>query len=64
MKKLWKQLVMLGALVGCMATAAWAGNVEVGIGPDSLGEGAQIQFAADGYYLMSQDDPNAENVEY
>ena len=24
MSKLWKRLVMLGALVGCMATAAWA----------------------------------------
>lgn len=64
MKKLWKRLVMLGALVGCMATAAWAGNVEVDIGPDSLGEGAQIQFATDGFYLISQDDPNAETIEY
>lgn len=65
MKKLWKRLVMLGALVGCMATAAWAGNVEVDIGPDSLGRGAQIQFAADGYHLMSYSSPNMENtIEY
>ena len=27
--KLLKHALILGALMGCMATAAWAGNVEV-----------------------------------
>ncbi len=46
MKKLWKRLVMLGALVGCMATAAWAGNVEV----DPLTDNIKTNYAAEGYY--------------
>ena len=29
MNKVLSRTLMLGALVGCMATAAWAGNVEV-----------------------------------
>lgn len=44
MKKLFSRTLILGALVGCMATAAWAGNVEVG--PD----GRDIQYEAEGYY--------------
>lgn len=47
MNKLWKRLVMLGALIGCMATAAWAGNVEV----DPLTDGIKTDYAAEGYYM-------------
>lgn len=49
MKKLWKRLVMLAALIGCMATAAWAGNVEVDIVDHN---GPQIVDEA-GYYVTS-----------
>ena len=45
MSKLWKRLIMLGALIGCMATAAWAGNVEV-----DLLSGVTTRYAAEGYY--------------
>lgn len=50
MNKLWKRLVMLGALIGCMATAAWAGNVEVSIVDHN---GGQVQYAEEGYYTTS-----------
>lgn len=36
MNKVLSRMLMLGALVGCLATAAWAGNVEV----DMVGDGA------------------------
>lgn len=58
MNKLWKRIVMLGALVGCMATAAWAGNVEVKINDDTVGS-AEIQYSAEGYYRTSYTDSNA-----
>lgn len=58
MNKLWKRIVMLGALVGCMATAAWAGNVEVKINDDTVGS-AEIQYSAEGYYRISYTDSNA-----
>lgn len=66
MKKLWKRLVMLGALVGCMATAAWAGNVNVDIyGVDiyhyvfGYGDYVSITGATDGYYHIRTTYPEA-----
>ena len=54
MCKLWKRLIMLGALIGCMATAAWAGNVEVDItNTKSSRGGPEVQYAADEYYMTS-----------
>ena len=35
MNKAWKRLLMLGMLIGCMATAAWAGNVEADVEDNS-----------------------------
>lgn len=62
MKKLWKRLVMLGALVGCMATAAWAGNVEVNLDP--LGGEVSIHGLADGFYVTSEKNPGVSYAEY
>ncbi len=54
MKKLWKRLVMLGALIGCMATAAWAGNVEIDIENTHIGKGEpEVQYTVDGYYITA-----------
>ena len=47
MNKLLKRTLMVGALAGCLATAAWAGNVEM----DMVGDGSILYpGAADGYY--------------
>ncbi len=63
MKKLWKRIVMLGALVGCMATAAWAGNVEVKI-TDPLHGVVSINKLADGFYLMTEENTGSSYTEY
>ena len=63
MKKLWKRIVMLGALVGCMATAAWAGNVEVKI-TDPLHGVVSINKLADGFYLMTEGNTGSSYTEY
>ena len=50
--KLLKHALILGALMGCMATAAWAGNVEVDwVGGNTSGT---ITDAADGFYMTHQ----------
>lgn len=59
MSKLWKRLIMLGTLIGCMATAAWAGNVEVSIVDHN---GGQVQYAEDSYYTTSIN--GSEEFEY
>lgn len=66
MNRLWKRLVMLGALIGCMATAAWAGNVNVDIyGVDiyhyvfGYGNYVSIIGATDGYYHIRTTYPEA-----
>lgn len=52
--KILKRALMLGALIGCMATAAWAGNVEIDITDTEFGRGApEVQYVADGYYVTS-----------
>ena len=55
MNKLLSRTLMLGALVGCMATAAWAGNVEVDpelFCPANMEEGfAAVNTKAENYYL-------------
>ena len=51
MNKLFKRTLMLGTLVVCLATAAWAGNVEV----DWVGGNidCDVNPAAEGYYQNS-----------
>lgn len=51
MNKLLKRALMLGTLVVCLATAAWAGNTEM----DWVGgnENVDITYAADGFYETS-----------
>ena len=54
MNKVLSRTLMLGALVGCMATAAWAGNVEVNpedFCPGTYEAGAQVETNAAGYYV-------------
>ncbi len=56
MKKLFSRTLILGALVGCMATAAWAGNVEVG--PGDMTENTKsvdVICAGEGYHLVSDE---------
>ena len=52
MNKLLKRFLMLGMLIGCMATAALAGNVET----DWLdgNTDSDVNIAAEGYYQTSQ----------
>lgn len=60
MNKILSRMLMLGALVGCMATAAWAGNVEV----DMVGDGAILYpGAADGYYETNSTSVNIDSGE-
>ena len=51
MRKLWKRLVMLGALIGCMATAAWAGNVSIDVTEGYVYP--LIEETVDGCYMTS-----------
>ena len=58
MNKLLKRTLMVGALAGCLATAAWAGNVEV----DTVGDGAILYpGAADGYYETNSTSVNIDS---
>ncbi len=50
MNKLLKRALMLGTLVVCLATVAWAGNVEVDWIDNT---GTNINLVADGYYQDS-----------
>ena len=54
MSKLWKRLIMLCTLIGCMATAAWAGNVEM----DWIGGNTYYELVhpADGFYMTTSND--------
>ena len=59
MNKLLKRALMVGALAGCLATAAWAGNVETNyFEADTTGTVAE---AADGYYITGQSTKYAES---
>ena len=53
MQKLWTRALMLGALLMCLATAAFAGNVEVQY-PYFNGDGFSVNQAADGFYLTKE----------
>ena len=58
MNKLLKRTLIVGALAGCLATAAWAGNVEV----DMVGDGAILYpGAADGYYETNSTSVNIDS---
>ena len=60
MNKLLKRTLIVGALAGCLATAAWAGNVEV----DMVGDGAILYpGAADGYYETNSTSVNIDSGE-
>ena len=60
MNKILSRMLMLGALAGCLATAAWAGNVEV----DMVGDGAILYpGAADGYYETNSTSVNIDSGE-
>ena len=56
MNKLLKRALMLGTLVVCLATAAWAGNVEMDCLDGNMD--CDVAFAAEGYYMASQEYSN------
>ena len=51
MNKLLKRALMLGTLVVCLATAAWAGNVEMSWVGGNVD--CSVNLAAEGYYQNS-----------
>ena len=56
MNKLLKRVLMLGTLVVCLATAAWAGNVEMDYLDGNMA--CDVIYAAEGYYMASQEYSN------